>query len=151
MKKIITMLSLMVGLSPAVFASTCFITFVKDSCWTDYNLTIAVTDASTSKQLLSVSVPKGIPWVRKTFSCEAGESFNYAATFSPVFWATDKGKVFRGTRTWTLPQTMEKGATAWDITVCYPEQFSEVPLPPTGGSHCKCDTQSIPPVIPPKK
>ena len=154
MKKIIllpTLLSIALSFSPAASAYTCFFTLVKDSCWTNYNVTVDVSNASTSKTLFSVSVPKGTSWTRKKFSCDAAESFNYSATFSPAFWQTDKGKHFSGKRTWTLPQKMKQGDTAWDITVCYPEEFSEVPFPPTADSKCQCDTTSIPPVIPPKK
>ncbi len=150
MKKII-LLSIALAFSPAASAHTCFFTLVKDSCWTNYDVTVDVTNASTSKSLFNISVPKGKSWTRKKFSCDAAESFNYSATFSPVFWQADKGKHFSGKRTWTLPQKMKQGDTAWDITVCYPEQFSEVPLPPTADSKCNCDTQSIPAVIPPKQ
>lgn len=145
------MLSIAVAFSPVAAAYTCFFNFVKDSCWTDYDVTVDVTNAATSKKLFSLSVPKGQSWARKQFSCDAAESFNYSASFSPVFWQSDEGKHFSGKRTWTLPQTMTKGDTAWVITVCFPEQFSEVPLPPTANSKCVCDIQSIPPVIPPKK
>lgn len=154
MKKIIllpTVLSAALSFSSAADAYTCFFTLVKDSCWTDYNVTVDVTDASTSKTLFRISVPKGKSWARKKFSCDAAESFDYRASFSPVFWQSDKGKHFSGKRTWTLPQTMKAGDTAWSITVCYPEEFSEVPLPPTANSQCACDMKSIPPVIPPKK
>lgn len=138
---------------PAVVSASypCFFTFVKDSCWTDYDVNVSVVDASNNKHVVTVSIPKGKSWARKKTRCNGGESFDYAATFSPVFWQSDEGRQFRGKRTWTLPQHMSKGDTAWDITVCYPEQFAEVPLPPTAGANCKCDFQSIPPVKPPKK
>lgn len=151
MKSMRIILALLTALPVASMASTCFLTLVKDSCWTDYQLTVDVLDASVSQSILSLSVPKGKSWSRQEFTCHAGQSFNYSATFSPVFWKTDTNKHFAGKRTWTLPQKMAEGSTAWSITVCYPEEFAEVPFPPMVAGKCQCDTQSIPPVVAPKK
>lgn len=128
----------------------CFITLVKDSCWTNYDVSVNMRDASTGKSVTNVSIPKGKSWTRQPFECEASQGLDFSATFSPVFWQSDKGKHYSGTKTWTLPSSMNKGDTAWNVTICYPEGFAEVPLPPTAGSHCTCDTKSLPPVEAPK-
>ena len=115
-------------------AFPCFLTMVKDSCWSDYNVTIAAMDATTGKQITSVLIPQGKSWTR--------------VQFTPVFWENDKGKSYAGQRQWTLPEAIKEGDTAWNITMCYPAQFSQVPLPPGANSNCKCNMDEIPPVKP---
>lgn len=141
---------LLLLVSQTTWSIQCFFTLVKDNCWLDYDVTVNVTDAITSKPVLTITVPKGKKsWERKTFDCQPLQSLDFVAKFSPIFWESDKGKTFKGKRTWTLPVHMEKGDTAWNITVCYPEQFTAIPLPPTAGSNCACDTKAIPePVVP---
>ena len=154
MKPIIVLpaiLSMALGFSSQVSAFTCFLTLVKDSCWTDYDVTVNMGDATTGKPVLTLSVPKGKSFSRQEFTCNAGQVFNYKASFSPIFWQADKGKIFPGKRTWSLPDTIKKGDTAWNITICYPSEFSEIPLPPTATANCKCDTQNLPPVPAPAK
>ena len=136
---------------PEASAFTCFLTLVKNSCWVDYNVNVDVTDASTSKSILTGTVLKGKLWSRTKFACEAGQAFNYTATFSPIIWESDKGKHYPGKSTWSLPAEIKKGDTAWNITVCYPEEFSEVPYPITNVTKCVCNNQNLPPVPAPEK
>jgi len=131
-----------------VHAFPCFLTMVKDSCWTNYTLTVTVTNANTEATVATVIVPQGQSWVRQAFTCQPGDDLSLKATFTPVFWESDEGKVYPALRDWKLPDTVNKGDTAWNITVCYPEAFSEVPLPPDASSNCKCATDNIPPVPP---
>lgn len=154
MKRIIvlpTILSMALGFSTQASAFTCFLTLLKDSCWTDYDITVNMGNAVTGKPVLTLSVPKGKSFSRQEFTCQAGEVFNYTATFSPIFWESDKGKIFKGKRTWSLPNSIKKGDTAWNITICYPDEFSEIPLPPTANSNCQCSSQNLPPVPAPAK
>ena len=129
-------------------AFPCFITMVKDSCWTDYNLTVVVTDPATEKALATVNVVQGTSWARAKFDCQPKESLSMQASFTPVFWETDTGKTYAARRNWSLPETIKKGDTAWNITVCYPKEFAEVPFPPNVGGNCNCDTDTIPPIKP---
>ncbi len=131
-----------------VEAFPCFLTLVKDSCWTNYDLVVMVTDPTTEKVLTTVTVPQGTSWGRQQFTCQPGETLALSASFSPLFWETDKGKTYAAQHSWSLPTTITKGDTAWNITVCYPKEFSEVPFPPNASGDCKCDTDHIPPVKP---
>ncbi len=129
-------------------AFQCFLTLVKDSCWTNYNVNVVITNASTGKAITDVNVYLGKSWNRVQFECQPGETLSFSASFTPVFWQSDQGKVYPGFHDWTLPLKPAKGETAWNITLCYPEQFSEVPLPPTAGNSCKCNKEDIPPPKP---
>lgn len=144
------LLSMTLGVSSSAFSFHCFLTVMKDSCWTDYNVTVVAMDSDTNKPAATITIPKGQSWGRQEFNCQPKETLNYLATFSPVFWKQDEGKQYSGKRTWSLPEQIQKGMTAWNITVCYPEQFAEVPLPPTAGGNCTCDARNIPPVVAPK-
>lgn len=143
-------LSIAVIFSSEASAFTCFLTLAKDSCWTEYDVKVDVIDILTNKTVISAIAPTGKSWNRQEFACQPGQTFKYIATFSPIFWESDKGKQYSGTRTWTLPKEIKKGDTAWNITVCYPEQFAEVPFPPTAKGNCVCDARKIPPVVAPK-
>lgn len=154
MKRIVVLpaiLSVALGFSTQASAFTCFLTLLKGSCWTDYDVTVNMSNATTGKPVLTLSVPKGKSYGRQKFTCDAGEEFNYTATFSPIFWQADKGKVFKGKRTWLLPESIKEGDTAWNITLCYPDEFAETPLPPTATSNCQCSSKGIPPVPVPAK
>lgn len=129
--------------SPA-WSFTCFYTLIKDSCWTNYDVSVEVTDAGNLSKLFTVDVPKGKSWTRVKFECSAAQSLLYVAKFSPIFWESDKDKTYPALRNWSLPGTVSPGDLAWTIPVCFPEDFSEVPAPPTGSGTCKCDKESIP-------
>lgn len=139
---------LMTIFSAHAMAFSCHITIVKDNCWTDYNLTVSVTDASNGNELVKILVPKGESWGRKTFTCDKGQTLAMSAQFDPVFWAEDANKNFLGQRYWKLPDQIENGVSGWNVTVCYPKWFANVPTPPKSTSHCRCNTDNLP-ALPP--
>lgn len=132
------------------WAITCYYTLAKDSCWTNYDVSVDVIDSMTTKTLTTVTVPKGQQWTRQTFPCHEAQKLMYIATFSPVFWQSDIGKTYPAQNAWSLPEQINPGDSAWNVSVCYPADFSQVPLPPTGPGNCKCDFTTIP-AIPPKQ
>jgi len=141
--------ALLALVSSSTFAFKCYITVIKDSCWKNYNVNVAVLDAVESDRVIKqVSVPKGTPWARDTFDCQPNQQLKMQATFTPVFWEADSGKKYDGLKYWTLPAQIGKGETAWNLTICYPNKFAEVPLPLDAQSHCVCDASKIPPVEP---
>ena len=133
-------------LTTTAFAFPCYITLVKDSCWTNYDVTVQVVDSQKEGALVTVKVPKGKSWTREKFDCQTRQGLNYKATFLPYIWESEKDKVYTNKTTLFLPETISKGAQAWNIDVCYPEKFAEVPLPADATANCKCDFASIPPV-----
>lgn len=128
----------------------CYITLVKDNCWKDYSVTVDITNSATGGVMTTISVPKGEAWFRQTFECEPNQKLMYIATFSPVFWEKDIGKNYHALNFWSLPTEINPGDSAWNVSVCYPADFSSVPTPPQATADCKCDFASIP-IIPPKK
>jgi hypothetical protein len=135
-------------LSLNAHAFVCFLTMVKDSCWIKYNVTVDVIDASTGKTIETVIVPTNTPWVRQKFTCQPQQKLKYQAQFNPVFWADDKGVIYNAINYLTLPAAVQPQETAWNLNLCFPKQFSEVPFPPEGTGKCICDTSNIPPVPP---
>ncbi|KTD62807.1 hypothetical protein [Legionella shakespearei] len=136
--------SLMVVLSSPVWSFECFLTLVKDSCWTNYNVSVDVVDASTLQKLFTVTAPAGQSWAREKFACTPQQTLQYIASFNPIFWQNDEGKTYPGVRSWTLPAKVNPSDLAWTIPVCYSEEFSQVPLPPEAKGNCTCDFDSIP-------
>ncbi len=128
----------------------CYFTLAKDSCWLDYELTVDVNDSRTNARVTQVVIPKGKSWGRQQFECEPDQKFMYVAHFSPVFWQGDEEKTYNATRFWVLPNQINAGDSAWEVSVCYSADFAMVPLPPGATSNCSCDFSSIPP-IPPKQ
>ncbi|MDP3561861.1 MAG: hypothetical protein Q8R83_06765 [Legionellaceae bacterium] len=129
-------------------AFTCYITMVKDSCWKDYNLIVRVSDASTNAESTTITVPAGKLWERQEFECKEKQTLALVAQFNPVFWSGDENKTFPAQRYWKLPDNIESGITGWNVTVCFPKWFADVPLPPHATADCKCDMDSIPPIPP---
>lgn len=127
---------------------TCYYTLVKDNCWTQYNVRVEVTDAVTFKALTTVAVPAGTSWTREAFSCTPGQKLFYKARFSPPIWESDKDKVYSAITYWSLPSEIKSGETAWNISVCYPASFSDIPLPPDAAGNCRCDFSSVPGIEP---
>ena len=135
-------------LSTQSCALPCFLTMVKDNCWTNYTVTVDITNASNGQSVASINVPQGQSWARQEFNCKPADKLSFRASFTPVFWEQDEGKTYSAQRNWSLPETVAKGDTAWNITMCYSSDFSEVPLPPGASGNCACDTSKIPPVKP---
>ncbi len=129
-----------------VMAFPCFITLVKGSCWKNYDVHVDVLDADNDKVLLSLDIPKGTLWARKSFDAPPKQRFIFRARFTPVFWKTEKGAVYYAKRYWALPESVEGETLAWHVGACFPSEFSSVPMPPDAGQDCSCDKQSIPPV-----
>lgn len=108
-------------------------------------------DALSAKVLTTATVPAGKSWTRVTFPCETnGQKLMYRAQFSPSIWDSEKGKVYMAKNYWSLPNGVNEGDSAWNVSVCYPSDFSEVPMTPEATGSCACDFSSIP-EIPPKK
>lgn len=128
-----------------LWAFTCYYTFAKANCWTKYNVTVDVIDAKSTKVLTTVTVPAGKSWTRASFNCETnGQTLMYRAQFSPVIWDNDKGKVFYAKNYLSLPHEVNPKDSAWNISVCYPKDFSQVPIPPNATYDCACDFSTIP-------
>jgi len=130
-------------------AFPCFITMIKDNCWTGYNLSVDVMDVKHSQKVVTIVVPKGKSWTRVPFECSASEELGFNAKFTPVIWEHQADKTYPGSHDWFLPDEIKPGSTAWNINVCYSSDFESVPMPPTATNHCVCDTASIP-AIPPQ-
>ena len=144
----IWMWTILAGLSLSGYAASCYLTLVKDSCWKMYDVTVDIRDAETDKKLGSILIPMGTAWGRQPFECTGGETLALFAQFSPVFWSTDEGKVFSGQRYWKLPDKFNPGEVAWNVTVCFPKYFANVPMPPDATPHCVCELDKIPKVSP---
>lgn len=128
-------------------AINCYYTVAKDSCWTDYTVSIDIIDSSTHDVLSTVLMPRGKQWARQVFACKPSQKLMYRARFSPVFWESDVGKTYPSLRFWGLPEVIHPGDKAWTISVCYPADFSLVPTPPSASGSCHCDFSSIPQVV----
>ena len=144
----VIMLLLGVVTSIDALAFPCFITMVKASCWADYTVTVSVTKPGSDKKVATIVIPIGKSWIRQAFSCEPADTLSLKATFTPTIWESDEGRIYSASRDWRLPQAVVKGDTAWNIPVCFPNAFSEVPVPPNASGDCGCVYDDIPPVKP---
>jgi hypothetical protein len=134
--------------SSPIWSFNCYFTLAKDNCWLKYNVTVEVMDALTTKVVTTISIPSGQPWARQAFTCQAAQKFMYHAQFTPVIWESEKGKVYSAKEFWSLPEEIKPGDKAWNVSVCYPKNFAEVPMPPEATNHCTCDFTSIPVIGP---
>jgi len=130
--------------APVAMAFPCFITIAKDSCWTNYTVMIEVLDAETNDILATIVIPKGESWSRARFDAKAKQHVMLKAQFKPAFWKSEEKKVYYAKRYWNLPDAIEGKTTAVHVSICYPENFSAVPLPPGANSKCACSKPDIP-------
>jgi hypothetical protein len=140
----LAILSFIYLISSPLWAFKCIYTLAKDSCWTNYSVSVDVIDASNSNKLFTVTIPEGKSWGRAEFTCTAAQNLLYFSRYSPVFWQSEKGKTYPALRNWSLPAKVNEGDLAWTIPVCFPSDFSQVPLPPDAKGNCKCDFSTIP-------
>lgn len=143
-KKISLLLAL--GFVTKAMAFTCYFTVVKDSCWTDFDLKVTALDTRDKSVLTTAVIPAKQSWTRTSFDCNPGQQLEYNAIFSPTFWENDKDKIFRSKKYRLLNSKIEPTDVAWDIQVCFPEEFAEVPFPPKGDKNCRCDFSLVTPI-----
>ena len=129
-------------------AFPCYITMVKDNCWSKYNVSVNVVDVSTQTVLATLSIPEGKSWDRKEIVCQPKQTVMLKATYSPAFWEKDEGKIYSGKRDWSFPEKIVKNESAWNMVICFASEFQEVSLPPEAAGHCLCDMKSIPAIEP---
>lgn len=129
---------------------TCYLTMVKGGCWKAYDLTVDISDADSGKLNKTILVPADQAWRRQEFACKPGDTIALSAKFSPIFWEGDENRIFKGQRYWKLPDQIKPGETGWNVTVCFPEQFADVPRPPDTNTSCSCDLTQIPKIEPTK-
>ena len=111
-------------------------------------MTVTGVNVMTNKAEISVLIPRDKSWARGSFSCEPSETLMFNATFTPVFWKEDVNKQYASISKKTLPALITKDETAWNITLAYPGDFSEITLPPEASGNCKYDLKAVPPVEP---
>lgn len=146
-------LLLLAGLffSGSLLAFPCYITAVKDNCWTNYSVILVVKDALNNNVQTTVLIPKGQSWTRQAFNCNVGERLGYTATFEPSFWASEKNAVYNAQAYTLLPNDPPAAdEKAWEVQLCFPTGFPGVPLPPEASGNCKCDMKAVPPIPPVK-
>jgi hypothetical protein len=129
-------------------AFRCFLTLVKDNCWTNYNVSVPLTSVTTGKLIANLNIPQGESWTRQAFECQPLDTVSVSASFTPATWKTDEGKSYPGRHTWQLPDKVATQVTAWNITVCYPADFLSVPYSLDDTGNCQCEMDNIPPVKP---
>lgn len=133
-------------LASVSWAFPCYLTVAKDNCWSDYEVSIDVIDSANGANVRTVSIPKNKQWARVLMDCHTSEKFMYIAQFSPIFWASDKGKKYMAKHYWSLPDKIHPQDTAWTLSVCFADDFSLVPAPPQAVAKCVCDFSKLPPI-----
>lgn len=130
-----------------LFALDCYLSVVKNSCWSNYEVDVDILKPDASGTVLfSAKVPKDKQWARIKVKCQPGQRFYARSQMFPVFWESEKGKYYYLKRYWALPKNVDKDTTALHVPICFPKAFSGVPLPPDATGNCKCDFDQLPPL-----
>jgi hypothetical protein len=131
----------------AAFAVSCYVTVVKGSCWVEkFSVTVKVVDVVSKQELSKVTIPAGKSWERASFACNPGQQLQYLANYSPKIWDGDVEKIFESKRFTTLPLELKPTDLAWNIPICFSDDFKEVTNILTGDGKCGCDFKSVPPL-----
>ena len=142
------MLLLGVSVLTEAQAFPCYITMVKSTCWSSYNVNANIIDSASEKVLANINMPEGTSWGRQEIDCQPKQTVELQATFSPTIWEKEEGKVYFGKRYWSFPEEIKKDESAWNMTICYPGDFAATPYPPEASGTCPCDTTNIPVIQP---
>lgn len=135
--------------STNALAFQCYFTPMKGDCWKDYDVTIHLIDYSKQKDIVPpITLEKKTMWKRVPFDCNPKDSLIYTASFKPAIWKSQKDTVYKAKRIWFLPDKINKGIIAWNVPLCFPTAFSQVPIPPKADSDCSCSVQKSIPDIP---
>jgi hypothetical protein len=130
--------------SSNLFAFPCYITLMKQNCWKGYAVSVKIADAETTKDLVTAKVAEDAAWSRTQFACEPHQTLYFVAQYAPAIWQGEEDKTFAAKRNWFLPEKITPEVVAWNINLCFPTDFSSVPLPPNIGNDCRCDVSQIP-------
>lgn len=144
LKTLITLILFILSIN--AYSVRCFVTGVKASCWESYNVTINVVDTKNDQKLATIIIPAQNIWSRQEFECSPGQNIRLDATFTPDIWEKHKGRVYSGLNFWKLPVTPPKDKEVWHLSVCFPNHFSQVPLPPEAGHICECNMKDVEPL-----
>lgn len=143
----IRLLLLLTLCSQHVFAFTCYVTFMKGNCWKDYDVTIYVKDGASEKVITQGTLEKNTLWNRKSFDCQPSQFLGFSATFSPKIWKNNKKSMYYKKSFVYLPEEVKKNASAWEVPICFSQNFSEVPIPPQATTECGCTIEKDIPKI----
>lgn len=122
----------------------CYLTVIKGPCWQAYDVTVDMRKVADDESILTLNLSKDQLWERASFECSPKETVYFKSHFSPVIWENEAHRTYQSTRYWSFPVSTE-GAVAWNMTICFSKDFSEVPLPLNAAS-CACDRSIVPPV-----
>ncbi len=133
-------------LAPNLLAASCLLTAVKPACWANYTVFINILDAQTQRKLTDITLSTDKLWNRVRFECEPGQRLAYQASFKPAIWQGQEHAIYQAQKFWLLPTNKALPAQTWEIQLCFPTAFAEVPMPPLGNQPCACDFKAIPTV-----
>lgn len=119
----------------------CELRVVKNTCWEDYEITVDVVEAEVDKPITQVVVPKNLQSKGEQFSCPKVDKITLHGKFDPPIWQDQKGVSYKAKQVWDVPRTFPEDTERWTITVCFPNDFIAVPIPPKIQLPCLCKYQ----------
>lgn len=117
---------------------------VKEACWKDYDVQIKVIDGRTSNVLYTLDLPKGKERASLKTEISPRQEFYFRATYSPVFWESDKNKTYLGKKYISAPAALSSTEHRWSMFLCFGRDFKSIPLPPKTDGHCPCPAHQLP-------
>ncbi len=139
----LSLLSSSMLFSSSLFAEeknfVCKLHLAKGECWQDYEVKVQIMNAVTYSVKKEVKLAANEMSKKEEFPCHPREQITFTASYSPEIWQGDKSKLFDTNKIWNTPSSLSETAGAWIVKICYPKQFSEVPLPAGAGKDCKCN------------
>lgn len=144
MNKLTTLL-ILIGLSQATHALQCEIEIVKMPCWENYNVKIELYASSNSSSKRTIVLRKksqdrpAVFNAKTTLDCKRGDAIKYFALFNPPIWDNQKGDVqVVAEKLLGVSQALPDAVTISQMTLCYPDDFKDVPYPMEYTPKCNC-------------
>lgn len=116
----------------------CDIRLTKSNCWYDREVRVQVINGANLEVETMHTISADKKYLVIPLNCNKVHRFTLKAAFDPPIWDDDKGRWFNSQRMWVVPNFIPVEQKQWVAEVCFPDDFSGVPLPLEDFTQCEC-------------
>lgn len=117
----------------------CQLQFAKANCWHNYQVNLSILDAVNLQEITALQLDSDELSVSSSFNCTSNQLITFTTDFSPAIWEDQQNRHYPAKTIWNVPSDLDSDNTTWEINLCFSDDFSGVPLPPSGNLvNCRC-------------
>lgn len=121
----------------------CQVRLIKTDCWKDVEVTVIAKDSETHKNIGGpIVLAKDSFETMQSLPCQPSQTMNFSATVLPTAWE-GVNTVYPSINFFNSPSKLPKNAEKWIVSLCFPDDFSSVPLPLSSNKTCRCHFEEL--------